>query len=156
MGKLFPIVFCVAGLALLAFGSRGLIDGYASPGWPKAEGVITESRIAHTGSGSKGHKAVITYFYAVEGEQFASDRILFGMSSYRTMFKSGRQRAHEWLEKYPVNRRVTVAYRPTDPGQSTLNTGAHYTAWIAPGMGLLFLATGILVMRTAKQEKAEP
>ncbi len=155
MNKLFPIVFCVAGLALLAFGSRGLIDGYASSGWPKTEGVITESRLAQTGSGGKNHKkglkAVIGYSYVVEGEQYASDQIHFGMSSYGTMLKSKRQRAYDWLEKYPVNKRVTVAYKPTDPGQGTLNTGAHYTVWIAPAMGLLFLAAGILVMRTGKE-----
>lgn len=154
MDKLLPLVFCIAGLAMIAVGSQDILDGYSSSNWPKAEGIITESRIAQTGSGSEGHKAAIGYSYTVEGVPFDSDRILFGISSFRTFSKSGRQRANEWLEKYPVNRQVTVAYKPTDPGKSTLNTGAHYTAWIAPVIGLSFLAAVVLMIRSGKKEKA--
>jgi len=152
--KLFPIIFGVAGLALLTFGSRELIDGFSSSGWPKSDGIITESKLVRTKSGSsnKGVKAVIEYSYSVNGNQFASDRIRYGMSSYHTIIKSARERAGEWLGKYPVNSHVAIAYKPSDPGRSTLNAGVHYTAMIAPVMGLLFLAVTILLMRKARKE----
>jgi hypothetical protein len=74
------------------------------------------------------------------------------MSSYHTIIKSARERAGEWLGKYPVNSHVAIAYKPSDPGRSTLNAGVHYTAMIAPVMGLLFLAVTILLMRKTRKE----
>ncbi len=151
MNKLFPIVFSLAGLALLIGGSKDLIQGYSSKNWRKTEGEIIESRMTRTGSESKGYRPEIIYSYKVGAMQFSSDRILFGMSSYRTPFKSGRQIATEWLEKYPEGRRVSVAFDPKDPSRSTLNTGAHMTAWVAPAMGVPFLIVGLLMFRPKKK-----
>ena len=155
VNNLFPIVFSLAGFALLAFGSQGLIHGYSSKNWRTTEGEITESRVTRTESGMKGYRPEIIYSYEVDAMQFSSDRILFGMSSYRTPFKTGRQIATEWLEKYPVGSRVSVAYNPTDPSRSTLNTGAHVSAWVAPVMGVPFLVVGLLMFRTKKKHKPE-
>lgn len=151
MNKLFPIVFCLAGLALLVVGSQQLTQGYSSKTWPKTEGEIIESRMTRTGSGTKGYRPGIVYSYKVEAMHYSSDRILFGMSSYRTPFKSGRQIATEWLERYPEGRRVSVAFDPKDPSRSTLNSGAHVTAWVAPAMGVPFLIVGLLMFRSKKK-----
>jgi hypothetical protein len=156
MNKLFPIVFCLAGLALLVVGSQELIQGYASKSWRTTEGEITESRMTRTGSERKGYRPEILYSYEVEAMQFSSDRILFGMSSYRTPFKNGRQIANEWLAKYPQGSRVSVAYDPTDPSRSSLNVGAHITAWVAPAMGVPFLIVGLFMFRPKKKKPVHP
>jgi hypothetical protein len=153
MDKLFPLAFCIAGLALVAFGWKELSDGYSSTHWPTTEGVVIESQMARTGSGKKGFKPVVAYSYSFEGNSFSSERILFGMTSFRTIAKSSQQRAYEWLEKYPEGRSVTVAYDPSDPSNSTLNIGAHYTAWIAPVMGLVFLSSGIFLALPNKKKR---
>jgi hypothetical protein len=151
MDKLFPVVFSLAGAGLLGFGSQELVKGHSSKSWSKTEGEITESRFTRTEAGRKGYRPEVIYSYKVGTEQFSSDRILFGMSSYRTLSKSGRQIANEWLEKYPEGSQITVAYDPSEPNQSTLNTGAHMTAWIAPAMGVPFLVVGLLMFRPKKK-----
>ena len=157
IGKLFPIAFCVAGIALIGFGTGELRDGYSSTDWPTTEGTVTESRMLRTRGGKKGFRPSVVYSYTVQNEGFSSDRILFGMASFRTFSKTGEQRANEWLEKYPAGYPVTVAYDPSNPDNSTLNTGAHYTAWIAPIMGLPFLAAGMFLARpTRKSELHKP
>lgn len=154
MNKLFPIVFGGLGLALLVFGSRQLRHGYASSHWPKTVGVIMESRLSQTGSGQKGFRPIIVYSYEVEKEHFSSERILFGMSSYRTSLLSGKNRAQAWLEQYPESKQVTVAYDPADPSQSTLHTGAHSTAWVAPVMGLSFVVAGLYLFRSSRRSRS--
>lgn len=151
MNKLFPIVFSLAGLALLIAGSKELVHGYSSKTWRKTEGKIIESRMTQTESGGKGDRPEIVYSYTVEKMQFSSDRILFGMSTYRTPFKGGSQIANEWLEKYPEGSRVSVYFDPNDASRSTLNTGAHITAWVAPAMGVPFLTVGLLMFRPNKK-----
>jgi Protein of unknown function (DUF3592) len=82
MDRLFPIIFCLGGMALLAFGSEELRGGYASSRWPKAEGIITESHLERTGNERKGFRPRVAYSYTIGSDQYDSDRILFGMSSY--------------------------------------------------------------------------
>jgi hypothetical protein len=145
--RVLPFVFSIAGLALLANGSQELIQGYSSNTWRTTEGEVIESRLSRAGSGKKGYRPVIVYTYNIESMQFFSDRIHFGMSSYRTPFKTGRQISTEWVEKYPEGSRVSVKYDPIVLGQSTLNAGIHITAWVAPVMGVPFLIVGLLMFR---------
>ncbi len=143
MNKLFPIVFSIAGIGLLVFGWQELFSGYSSKDWKTTQGVVIESRAVDNGrskSGGRNYKPVIVYSYDVERDSFTSDRILFGMAS------------KEWLSIYPEGTSVTVAYNPSDPSQSTLTAGAHYTAWIAPSMGAAFLAAGLFMFRASRKK----
>jgi hypothetical protein len=91
------------------------------------QGVVAEARLADKGHREKrkrDYDPIVRYSYTVGNERLSSDRILFGMSSYGTMFKSGEQRSKEWLEKYPEGRELSVAYNPSELSESTLNTGA--------------------------------
>ena len=142
MNQLFPIVFTLAGVGLLVFGSGNLTSGYASRDWKTTQGVIIESRLVDNGrskSGGRNYKPVIAYSYEVERETFTSDRILFGIAS------------EEWVSKYPEGTSVTVAYQPSDPSQSTLNTGVPMTAWVAPLMGVAFLAAVLFLLRPSRR-----
>ena len=154
MNKLFPIIFGIAGLLLIIFGSQNVIDGFSSKNWKTAEGTITESRLADKGrsskSTSKNYEPVVVYSYKVNDQAFSSDRILFGMASYRSPFKSGEQRSRDWIHKYPLGTKVAVAFDPSDHSKSTLITGSHITAWIAPTIGLVFLSAVLLMLKKQK------
>ena len=135
INKLFPIVFSLAGVGLLVFGSQNLSSGYSSKDWKTTQGVVVESRLVDNGrskTGGRNNKPVIEYSYDVERVSYTSDRILFGIAS------------DEWVEKYPEGTAVTVAYNPLQPSQSTLNTGVHYSAWIAPLIGIAFLLAVVI------------
>lgn len=159
MNKLFPIAFAIAGLLLIIFGSQKVIDGFSSKSWKTTEGTIMESRLADMGRSSKSvgknYEPIVVYTYEVIDQTFSSDRILFGMASYKSPFKSGEQRSRDWINKYPVGTKVTVSYHPSDNSKSTLNTGSHVTAWIAPAIGLVFLAAVLLMLKKQKRQKAQ-
>lgn len=161
MNKLFPIVFTIAGLLSIILGSQQVIDGFSSKNWKTAEGVITESRLADKGRSSRSrgrnYEPVVIYSYKVNDQVFRSDRILFGLASYSSPFKSGEQRSRAWINKYPVGAKVTVFFDPSDCSKSSLNTGAHFTAWIAPSIGLAFLSAALLMFKkTKKAEQGVP
>lgn len=155
MDKLFPIVFFLAGVGLLAFGSREVSSGFSSKNWKTTQGVVIESQVVDKGHSSKSkgknYKPVIVYSYTVDGDVFTSDRILFGMATFGTLFKSGSERSREWVSQYPEGAAVTIAFNPSEPSQSTLTTGAHITAWIAPGMGVAFLSASLFLFRPSKK-----
>ncbi len=158
MDMLFPIAFFLAGVGLLVFGSQELSSGYSSKDWKTTQGVVIESRVVDKGHSSKSKgkncKPAIVYSYSVDQNTFTSDRILFGMATFTTIFKSGSERSREWVSKYPEGAAVAVAFNPSEPSQSTLNTGAHITAWIAPVMGVAFLSAGLFLFRSSKKEKS--
>ena len=144
MNQLFPIIFSLGGVGLLIFGWGNLSGGFSSKDWKTTHGVIIESRLEDKGRSKSGNKKrhkkpVIVYSYDVGRDSFTSDRILFGIA-----FK-------EWAAKYPEGTSVTVSYNPSEPGQSTLNTGAHITSWIAPLMGIAFLAAGLFMFRSSRK-----
>ena len=127
---------------MLVFGWSNLSGGYSSKDWKTTHGVIIESRLVDNGrskSGGRNNKPVIVYSYDVGRDSFTSDRILFGIAS------------KEWVTKYPEGSSVTVAYNPSEPSQSTLNTGTHITSWIAPSMGIAFLAAGLFMFRASRK-----
>lgn len=155
MDKLFPIVFYLSGIGVIIFGARELSSGISSKDWKSTQGSVIESQVVDKGhtskSKGKNYKPVIMYSYTVDGETFTSDRILFGMASFSTIFKSGSQRSREWVSKYPEGSTVSVMFDPSEPSQSTLNTGSHFTAWIAPSIGIAFLAAGIFMFRASRK-----
>ncbi len=156
MDKLIPIVFAVAGVALVVFGSNELRYGYSSNHWKTTQGVVIESRLKDMGNSSKPmrkkYHPSIVYSYTVDRTAFTSDRILFGMATYSTPFKHGSARAKEWVRKYPNGANVTVTFNPNDPSQSTLVAGPQMTAWVIPVMGIPFLFVG-LFYRPSKRHK---
>lgn len=151
MNKMFSIVFGLGGLGLLVFGSKQLRDGFASKRWPTTEGIVTESKLEQQNTRRKTFRPHVSYSFTVGNEHFISDRILFGMSSYSSILKSDRQRSEDWLEMYPIGKTVKVAYNPSEPGESTLNAGAHYTAWILPMLGAVFFLVGVFQFYPSKK-----
>jgi hypothetical protein len=142
MNKLLPIVFSLGGVGLFVFGWGNLSSGYSSKDWKTTHGVIIESRVVDNGrskSGRRNNKPVIVYSYDVERDSYTSDRILFGIAS------------KAWVTKYPEGTPVTVAYNPSEPSQSTLNTGVHITAWVAPLIGVAFLSVVVFSFRPSRR-----
>jgi len=156
IGRIFPFPFLIGGFTLLFLGSREVIDGISSKGWPQAEGVINESRVAvgsRSGKERTSYSPEINYTYSFQGDTHYSDRILFGSVSFGTLLKSSKRRSDEWVAAYPAGKSVMVAVNPTDPAQSTLVKGMHPTSLFQPAIGLAFLLVGLLAFRPVIMQK---
>jgi len=155
INKLVPIVFSIAGVGLLILGSKDIISGFSSSNWKTTDGIVTESSLLNSQSSSKSkgnnYKVLIRYSYSIDEKLYTSEKILFGMSSYSTLAKGSKERAYEWLSKYPRGANVKVFFDSSDHTRCTLNTGVHYTAWIIPGGGLLFILCVPLMLRKDKK-----
>lgn len=96
----------------------------ASLGWPTAPGQIRRADLReteiHTGrSAIRAYQALIQYEYQVDGRTYRADRLHFGYQP-----SPAAQVAHQWLERYPLERAVQIAYDPQQPERATLEPGS--------------------------------
>jgi hypothetical protein len=141
-GRIFPIPFILAGGAVLAFGVRNLVRAENSTGWPTAEGIVVESRVASS-SGSKGgttYRAAVRYEYTVSGVKHSGDDIGFG--DYGS---SNSDHAQQGVNRHPVGQRTKVHYMPEDPSVAVLEPGIQGQAWFMPAFGAVFLTVGLAI-----------
>ncbi len=142
--SLFPLVFVGVGLILLAVGAYQIYRGRQSTQWPTVTGVITVSELGKhvdrdtdTGSTSTTYSADISYDYVVDDVAYVNGSVYFG-----SMQSSDPSTARLVLNRYPVEKRVTVYYNPARPQQAVLEPGIALVAWILPALGLIFATVG--------------
>ena len=142
--SLFPLLFVGVGLILLAVGGYQMYRGRQSTQWPTVTGVITVSELGKhvdrdtdTGSSSTTYSADISYDYVVDDVAYVNGNVYFG-----SMQSSDPSTARMVLNRYPVEKRVTVYYNPARPQQAVLEPGIALVAWILPALGLIFATVG--------------
>lgn len=96
----------------------------ASLAWPTAPGQIRRAELReteiHTGrSAIRAYKALIQYEYQVDVHTYRADRLQFGYQP-----SPAAQVAHQWLERYLLERAVKIAYDPQQPDRATLEPGS--------------------------------
>lgn len=106
---------------------------FDSSTYHQTSGVITESRIYHTGVRG-GWSFSITYEYVVDGEKYDSDRVHFGYQA-----SSDISYAQGFVNKYPVGETVSVYYDPDDLSQAVLEPEIKW-------FGLLYYLAGYLLL----------
>ena len=50
------------------------------------------------------------------------------------------------MNRYPAGANVLVHHMPSDPSVSLLEPGVKPQAWFVPGLGLVFVCVGILLL----------
>lgn len=147
--KIMGAAFMVAGLVMLMIGGILLSKALDSADWPTAPGRIIASEVGSrrelrdSSSGSRSvtmYYADIRYSYSVEGADYTSERVSFGEPDSNT---SGPARSI--VKAYPAGKEVLVHYNPDKPTEAVLQAGAKWTAYLLPGMGILFLIVGTVV-----------
>src|SRR5512144_1174356 len=96
-----------------------------SHGWASTPGTVLEARLGQsTNYGQDGptvsYYPVIKYEYSVGGQLFSGEKITFGL----TEAASRSAKAEQVLDKYPVDRQVTVYYDPNNPSDAVLERRA--------------------------------
>ncbi len=131
-------IFCALGILALTSGMQKIWRGYASERWPTAPGEVVSSKAV---SESGGYSPQILYQYTVTGAKHFSNVRRFGTAQNQT-----EEKANEILSRYPVGKRVAVAYFPTDPDVAALEPGNSTDVIWLPAVGLAALLFGAAAM----------
>jgi hypothetical protein len=136
--RVFPWPFVLAGAVALSVGVHRLFLAAESERWPSVPGLVKTSEVA-TSRDSEGttYHAHLVYTYEVAGKSREGTRVHFG--DYGT---SHPDHAQSVVDTYPAGKAVTVRYRPQDPSYAVLEPGLMLSAWMVPGLGLVFLIVG--------------
>lgn len=119
--------------------------------WPSIQGEIVFSEISSHQSAASSptsarmtmYKASIKYKYEVNGREYYNTILSYGGQ----VSSSGKTKAQETCNRYPVGSRPQVYYNPDNPKESCLEKSASDTMLIAYGadagaiiLGLLFIS----------------
>lgn len=136
-------IFLLVGSGLSWWGWNILQDAKASASWPKAQSVITESRVRHSrdSDGGNSYQPKISYEYSVKNLNYKNQTIKFGENSY-----SNHSDAEYYVSRYPIGQRVSVFYDPKRPDKSVLEPGVTSGSYIVIGIGALFVAISLIMV----------
>ncbi len=133
------------GLIVLLGASYGVIKNINTVKWiffdasnySKANGVVTNSNIYHTGLRG-GWSFSVYYEYIVNGNKFTSNRVHFG---YQT--SSDKSYAQGYLMKYPVGKEVLVYYDPDHPDNAILEPNVKWFGFLYYIFAFIFLSLSL-------------
>jgi len=133
------------GVILFLLDFRLLYKSIQSENWSQTEGRITKSELNKSGGGdsSISYEPQVEYQYEVDGKLYKSKRLYFG-SSIGSYFK--KRKSQKYVNKFPVNSKVTVYYNELNIKQSVLETGIHSEILLLFVTGILICIGGYLAM----------
>ncbi len=97
----------------------------ASSSWTATPAKVVyaniDSSYGDTTSSSNYHEPQVRYSYAIDGQNYEADTILFG--HLRLTNRAGKAQANRILDPYRNNPTVTAYYNPESPVQAVLEPG---------------------------------
>ncbi|MEW6084662.1 MAG: DUF3592 domain-containing protein [Chloroflexota bacterium] len=149
-------IFLIGGLLFLSIGLlmfyhqiQALRWGRRSTRWPTTAGTIHSTSIQDfMSAGDITYRLKIGYHYTVNGVQYHSKRLEFGIQPdfWR------KAEAAQAVSKYPIGSTVTVYYDPDNPKVAVLTTGVSSSSrifgWFSSLIPMLLgaLSIGIYLM----------
>lgn len=139
-------IVSVLGVVVVAATLFDLYRALASRSWSATQGVVKLASAEIVSAYQQTRKPFSTknqtafyYEYAVNGETYLGSRIFFG-DAFLSLFSF--LAAKGAIEKYKEGRETTVYYNPSNPKDSTLETGVKWQAVAALVLGgaLIFIA----------------
>ena len=105
---------------------------------------MIDSSIVDEDSDSDGvtYRAEIVYEYHLDGVKHSADVVVFG--DYGASWSS---HAEGIVDRYPVGKKVTVFYDPSNHDNAVLEPGTNFMVFFQPMFGLLFVVLLILSPR---------
>ena len=110
-----------------------MLKAHHSPGWPSVTGRIVSSEVAVASQSEHGQqrtafRAVITYAYQVDGNDFQDVRVAFGGygNSAGTIASYDESAARADADRFPPSAPVKVYYNPRNSGDAVLEPGASH------------------------------
>ncbi len=92
-----------------------------STGWPSVEAVVTLSKVSREWDKSSGaplthYKVELKYSFDVEGSTYFGERYAF----HKSLIFSTSSDAEKILEDYPLGKKISVYYMPSNPQESVI------------------------------------
>ncbi|PQO31099.1 hypothetical protein C5Y96_12130 [Blastopirellula marina] len=140
MSKLFTslivLLFVGFGVAFLGYGIYQLDQASRTTQWPAVRGEILECKLrSHTHDHKETWACYVKYAYDIDGQIHEGDRIAYGYGG------TNNKKMHSNLQKkLSRSRYVRVYFDPGNPGESTLATGIHRSAYMPVLFGGAWLA----------------
>jgi hypothetical protein len=137
--QIISLTFIAFGLVFLFIVVFSVIYSLKARHWTMTIGKIIHSEvcISHdTEDSTDTYRPKIVFEYSVFGEKFICDRLFFGV---KIMTNGNLVNSRKLVEKYTVNKEVTVYYNPDKPKQSVIEPGIHNV------LGSLFFVSICLV-----------
>jgi hypothetical protein len=137
MNKIPFLIVLSLSLTAIYFGLYRWPKIIGSSEWPSTTGIIqdTEQYKYYRSIGERENIVfILLYSYEVDGKAYLSDRLNPGL------FKVANNQNLEYYSKiYAPGKEVKVYYDPNNPGESSLETGFHWTDWFLVVFGSFFL-----------------
>lgn len=143
---IFGGIFSLCGLVPVLLAWRTFAKDRAIRRWPRAVGRVTASRVESWTSRSKDqqgfpveqtmYQPVVCYTYEFDGQTLEGTRVARATVASSTPPD---------LSPYPLGGVVMVYVNPQDPTTAYLEVHRSVGAMVLGGMGVLFLAIGLLV-----------
>jgi hypothetical protein len=150
--KSSPIATLIVGVAFIVgswftytnFSKPMAEEADATKSWPTATGVITNSDIHQSESDGKTmYSTEISYDFIVDDKPFSSNRITLNSGNSSTSSIKGVKKD---LQKYPLEKAVTVYYDPELPNNAVLEPGADFFTYLVKYAPSLFGFLGIAML----------
>lgn len=141
-----PVFLLIGYFVAFHVGKPILDDARASAAWPSVDGVVERSEVTtHRGHEKQTmYSPEVAYRYNVDGKDFQGSMVAFGGD----FSSNNSSHAYAVTEQYPVGKEVSVYYEPDAPGHAVLEPGVTWKSYLAFGIGLAFLAAGVLMLAT--------
>jgi hypothetical protein len=139
MNRMWPLIFCAIGVALLIYGIGLVRDARNCATWPSVEGRImsAEAQVVSREKDRRTYAPNVTYAYVVDGKNYEGRRVTLVPRNYSQL--SAVQAA---LAPYSPGATARVFHHPTDHGNSVLIARPTGTEWAYPLAGAVFLVIG--------------
>lgn len=134
--SLFVLVFVGFGVGFLGYGIYQLDQASRTTQWPAVRGEVLECKLrSHTNDHKETWACYVKYAYDIDGQFYEGDRIAYGYNG------TNNKSMHSNLQrKLSRSRYVRVYFDPQNPGESTLATGIHRSAYLPVIFGGAWLA----------------
>lgn len=149
--QVFLGLFLLIGIGIIGVGFGIMFKSLRTNRWPMTEGVIESAQIqANHSDEGRSYCPKVTYTYHVAGIAYDGTKIAIGQMSSSSDYAQGV------LDRYPVGRKVTVHYSPTDPAEAVLEPGIHGGTWICFGVGGAFTLVSIALIQAIRAANKSP
>ena len=137
------LLIAACGVLVLTKAIQGIGEARESASWPTAAGKIIRSEMeidskesrtgTRTRSNSKFYSAKIEYEFEINGATQRGSRI----AAVQDM-NANKEHVQKVLNKYPLDRAVTVSYKPDDPNACVLEPGSWGGVGVLLGLAAVF------------------
>lgn len=124
-------------VAFLLLGRDYSVVADEAKSWPSAEATVWKSERVQSPGGNAAVHFEIGYLYQVGGKSYSGDTLTFGT------YEETEATAQSLMEAFPVGRRITIYFDPSDPQRSVVWLGRQNVALMTRVVGAALVVMSV-------------